>query len=179
MVGEVPAPRRSRIAWNQEPKWRTRKSYRLRARNNAETVSMGVRFGARVLVAKSVGQGQAGRCLPFVLREGCILLLVLIAGRFRVFAKLVRRSEQKIRQIISGTYSKGPGEVEDPVRLIGVDRVLLHDPEAAAKLVGMMPAIPSQRIGNRVVVVGLPGNIWIKPHVHAAGEGQRRRSEGI
>src|ERR1700728_5365637 len=122
MIGEVPAAGRSRVAGNQEAKRRPRKLYRLRAGDDAETVSMGIGFRTRILIAKSVGQGKARRHFPFVLGEECILSLVLVAGRFGIFTKPVRRAEQKVRKIVSRPDSGQSREVENPVGLVRVDR---------------------------------------------------------
>src|SRR5579863_10286733 len=107
---------------------------------------MRIGFRAGVFVAKSVSQSQARRRFPFVLREGRILFLVLVAGSFRVFTKFIHCSEKQIREIVSGTdpagaNSTGAIKIEDAVGLVGVNRILLHDPEAPAELEGMLSAI--------------------------------------
>src|SRR5215469_1557196 len=140
---------------------------------------MGIGFRGGVFVAKSVGYRKTRRGFPLILGENGVLFLVLVARSLRVFAKLIQGSEEKIRQVVSGADPAGSVEIEDAVGLVGVNRILLHDPESAAELVGMTAVIPGQGVGDGVVVVCLPGHIGIESHIHAASERERGRPKSI
>ena len=95
---------------------------------------------------------------------------MLVTRSLGVLKELVRSTEQKVGQVISGPDAVRSGEIEASVCLVGVDRVLLHDSESAAKLPRVASAIPAQCVCESVGVVRLPVHVRVKADDHTAGE---------
>ena len=178
-VREVPAFWRSFIPREYEPGWRIHEPCRLQTRDNAETESSRIGFRGGVLIAEPERQCEARRYFPLVLSKRCVLLLVFITRGFGELKVFVRSTEQKVGQVISGPDTVRSSEIEAPVGLVGIDRILLHNRKAATKLPGVAPAIPGQRIRKSISIVSLPMDVWIKANDHAAGEKQLCGAKGI